>query len=458
MTKPSYIARTGRVQDWMDDPEQRYPVSCTVFDVADSCSDPEGIEDALKFTSVALRGGAGVAIHLSKLRPEGTDNGKGLISSGPVSFAKLFSMMNEVLRRGGKYRNGAITLHMRLDHPDVVKFIQAPRHDLPWAKRCVDINQEMWDNFEHKEVLYEGIKSGDIWLCKTRKDAQGKELFSNVCLEVFLHSKGTCLLQHVALSACEFNDIPQAFSEAMASLCELHARTGVEASGQYLDPTTDRQVGLGMLGLANLLRRNGVSYAQFGEALDQYHAGQDVKTAAFALVKQIALGVSRAATIARQHGMHRAFCIAPTASCSFRQTDLDGYTATPEIAPPIARVVERDSATMGVERYEYGDVEIASEVTYPVFRRVADGIMRILSSTGLLHGYSMNWWSDQVQMNEEFIAEWLRSPQTSLYYALQVNSDTQDKTDVYAAIDQDEVEDYLKGILTPNEMECDCAQ
>ena len=70
MTKPSYIARTGRVQDWMDDPEQRYPVSCTVFDVHDSCSDPEGIEDALKFTSVALRGGAGVAIHLSKLRPQ----------------------------------------------------------------------------------------------------------------------------------------------------------------------------------------------------------------------------------------------------------------------------------------------------------------------------------------------------------------------------------------------------
>ena len=113
MTKPSYIARTGRVQDWMDDPEQRYPVSCTVFDVQDSCSDPEGIEDALKFTSVALRGGAGVAIHLSKLRPSGTDNGKGLISSGPVSFAKLFSMMNEVLRRGGKYRNGAITFIFR---------------------------------------------------------------------------------------------------------------------------------------------------------------------------------------------------------------------------------------------------------------------------------------------------------------------------------------------------------
>ena len=98
--------------------------------------------------------------------------------------------MNEVLRRGGKYRNGAYVAYFGLDHPDIVEFIQAPRHDLPWAKRCVDINQEMWDNFEHKEVLYEGIKSGDIWLCKTRKDAQGKELFSNVCLEVIFTFKG----------------------------------------------------------------------------------------------------------------------------------------------------------------------------------------------------------------------------------------------------------------------------
>ena len=36
----------------------------------------------------------------------------------------------------------------------------------------------------------------------------------------------------------------------------------------------DRQVGLGMLGLANLLRRYGVTYEQFGRALEQYNAGQ----------------------------------------------------------------------------------------------------------------------------------------------------------------------------------------
>jgi hypothetical protein len=30
------IARTGRVQDWLDSPDGRLPVSCTVFNVEDS--------------------------------------------------------------------------------------------------------------------------------------------------------------------------------------------------------------------------------------------------------------------------------------------------------------------------------------------------------------------------------------------------------------------------------------
>ena len=70
------------------------------------------------------------------------------------------------------------------------------------------------------------------------------------------------------------------------------------------------------------------------------------------------------------------------------------YTCTPEIAPPISRTVDRDSGTFGVETYDYGDVEIASEVGWENYKRVADGIMTLYQYTGLLHGYSFNWWSD----------------------------------------------------------------
>jgi len=38
------IARTGRVQSWIDDPTSRLPVSCTVFVIEDSMEGPEGIE------------------------------------------------------------------------------------------------------------------------------------------------------------------------------------------------------------------------------------------------------------------------------------------------------------------------------------------------------------------------------------------------------------------------------
>ena len=64
------IARTGRVQNWIDDPTSRLPVSCTVFVVEDSMEGRNGIEASWRFVSHALRFGAGVAVHLSKIRPE----------------------------------------------------------------------------------------------------------------------------------------------------------------------------------------------------------------------------------------------------------------------------------------------------------------------------------------------------------------------------------------------------
>ena len=52
-----------------------------------------------------------------------------LIASGPVSFAKIYSTLNEILRRGGTYRNGAIVCHLDLSHPDAFEFISASRSD-----------------------------------------------------------------------------------------------------------------------------------------------------------------------------------------------------------------------------------------------------------------------------------------------------------------------------------------
>ena len=453
-----FISRTGRVQSWIDDPTSRLPVSCTIFVVEDSMEGPEGIEASWRFASHALRYGAGCAIHLSKLRPEGHTNDKGLVATGPVSFGKIYSALNETLRRGGAYKNGAIVLHLDLDHADILKFITTPRQELPWVKRCVDITPKMWRNCnrETKEALLHGIKSGDIWLNKIKYDGEGERIYGNVCLEVYLPSRGTCLLQHVNLGACSIDDLQKAFVSGMSELCDLHGRTGVGESGEYLTSEVDRQVGLGVLGLANFLRQYNISYEDFGEALSRVNRGLSANDAPGIAAWALQHAIFEASQIAREHNMVRAFAIAPTASCSYRSKDLDGYTCTPEIAPPIARTVDRDSGEFGVERVEYGDVEIASEVGWDAYKRVADEIITMLDRTGLLHGYSFNSWSDVVTYDEAFIEEWLASPQTSLYYSLQVMGDVQDKSDAYAALGDIDVDDYLAGIL--DKPQCDCEQ
>ena len=436
----SKIARTGRVQSWIDNPESRLPVSCTIFVVEDTMEGPNGIEASWRFVSHALRYGAGVAVHLSKLRPKGDENGKGLVASGPVSFAKIYSSLNEILRRGGVYKNGAVVCHLDLIHPDILEFITVSRGELPWVKRCVNINRPWWEQAtdEVKAALLRGIQSGDIWLAKTKVDRNGNRIRANVCLEVYLLSRGTCLLQHVNLGACNIDDIQRAFVHGMSELCALHGRTNVDASGEYLSPETDRQVGLGMLGLANLLRRYAISYQEFGEAL--YLINNNIghaATKASLLGFELKQAIEAAAQVARVNNMERAFCIAPTASCSYRYTDLDGFTTTPEIAPPIARHVDRDSGTLGVTSVDYGPVEIAAEVGWEAYKSVADGIMYMLDRTGLLHGYSYNSWSDVVTYDDAFIEDWLESPQTSLYYALQVMPDTLRKDDATAILDDD---------------------
>ena len=426
---------------------------------------PNGIEKSWRFVSHALRYGAGVAVHLSKLRPAGTTTNKGpdsLVASGPVSFAKFYSTLNEILRRGGTYRNGACVLHLDIDHTDILEFVLAKREELPWVKRCVDLTPELWRNSKDstKESIIRGIAKGDIWLNKIKYDNEGNRIYSNVCLEVYLPSRGTCLLQHLNFSACRIGDLQEGFSTGMSSLCELHGRTGVGESGEYLTPDIDRQVGFGMLGLANFLANNNITYAQFGEALQATNDGESYEGYAGLAARELYLGVQKAANIARENNMVRAFAIAPTASCSYRSRDLHGYTATPEIAPPISRTVDRDSGEFGVERVEYGNVEIASEVGWENYKKVADEIMLMLSRTGLLHGYSFNSWSDMVTYDEAFIEAWLESPQTSLYYSLQVMGDTQDKSDAYAALGDVDVQNYLAEIMAnePNEIACDCQQ
>mgnify|MGYP003113005291 CR=1 FL=1 len=432
----SPIARTGRVQNWLDDPTDSLPVSCTITSVEDSMWGENGIVDSFAFTTYALQNGAGVAVHLSKLRPAGTIGSTGKVASGPCAFAPVYSALNHAVRKGNKYKNGAVVLHLDLNHADILDFLRLSRAEVPWVKRCVGITEILWENAsrEVRDELLAGIAKGDIWLAKVRHDQYGRRIFSNVCLEVNLLNRGTCLLQHVSLGGCEVDEIPNAFATGMSELIELHAKTGVDKDGWYRSPANDRQVGLGMLGLANLLAIEGVTYAEFADALEEQEGATPDATR---IVERIQEGLKAASKLARAANMDRAFAIAPTASCSYRYTDRAGYTTAPELAPPIGRLVDRDSSTFGVQQYNYGNVETAEEVGFPTYFRVVNGIMKRVNSTGLAHGYSFNTWSDDpaVRYDDAFIEQWLASPQSSMYYSLQVKENTQAKDDSMVALD-----------------------
>ena len=77
------------------------------------------------------------------------------------------------------------------------------------------------------------------------------------------------------------------------------------------------------------------------------------------------------------------------------------------------------------------------------YKKVVDEICRTFEDTGLFHGYSFNSWSDVVAYDQAFIIDWFESPQTSLYYALQVMPDTLRKDDAMAIVEGDDYADLF---------------
>jgi ribonucleoside-diphosphate reductase alpha chain len=135
--------------------------ACFVLDVPDSIA---GIMKTATDAAIIHQTGGGTGFTFEKLRPVGamvrSTHG---VASGPVSFMNIFNTTTDTVKQGG-VRRGANMGIMRVDHPDLLRFIHAKNDQtsLTNFNISVTVTDKFFNAVENKE-WYQLSFDGEDW-------------------------------------------------------------------------------------------------------------------------------------------------------------------------------------------------------------------------------------------------------------------------------------------------------
>ncbi|MEB3759679.1 MAG: adenosylcobalamin-dependent ribonucleoside-diphosphate reductase [Desulfurococcales archaeon] len=178
--------------------------ACFVVPVRDAMTTPdqEGIMDALRAQVLIHQSGGGTGFDFSELRPENDIvTSSGGLSSGPLSFMRLFDVATDVVKQGGK-RRGANMGIMHVWHPDIEKFILAKTGQLKDTHlQNFNISVGFYDSF------FKALENNEQWpLINPRKtDLRGERDSRYYAISRARHYLSDDWVQEVIINELEEN-------------------------------------------------------------------------------------------------------------------------------------------------------------------------------------------------------------------------------------------------------------
>jgi ribonucleoside-diphosphate reductase alpha chain len=290
--------------------------ACFVLPLEDSL---DSIFTTLADTAALHQAGAGTGFSFSALRPAGdavaTTNG---VASGPVSFIRIFDIATEVIRMSGR-RRGANMGVLDVHHPDIVEFVTAKA--IPGALSHFNLSVGVTGRFMAAVVGDRSHRLVNPRTGRVVRRVRARELFDRIVDQawrtgepglVFLdridRANPVPAMGHIrATNPC--GEVPLLPGEScnlasinLARLVDDHGvdwdrlRSVVRVAVRFLDDVIDvnqypkpafeqaarttRKVGLGMMGLAELLAARGIPYDSDAGVRLGARIAREVRTAA----------------------------------------------------------------------------------------------------------------------------------------------------------------------------------